>query len=78
MTKVLIVDDDVVLRDFIQSSLTRVGYDVQTIDSHVKMVRDGFEAVVSEIERPFSLDKLKHRLRLMGVTQTARIQDTDI
>ena len=71
MAKVLIVDDDAVLREFLQKSLTRAGYDVRTTDSRACVERAGFDAVLSEIERPFSLDKLQRRLRLMGLTQAA-------
>ena len=71
MAKVLIVDDDAVLREFLQKSLTRAGYDVRTTDSRASVERAGFDAVLSEIERPFSLDKLQRRLRLMGLTQAA-------
>lgn len=77
MAKVLIVDDDAVLRDFLKVSLTRVGYDVQTTDSRASVERDEFDAVLSEIERPFSLDKLQHRLRLMGVTKAVKTEQAD-
>lgn len=71
MAKVLIVDDDAVLREFLQKSLKRAGYDVRATDSKASVKRDEFDAVLSEIERPFSLDKLQRRLRLMGLTQAA-------
>jgi DNA-binding NtrC family response regulator len=71
MAKVLIIDDDVVLRDFLKASLTQDGYDVRTAGSQANVRRDRYDAVLSEIERPFSLDKLQSRLKHLGVTDAA-------
>jgi CheY-like chemotaxis protein len=70
MSKVLIIDDDAVLREFLEASLADVGHDVQAVGSEAVKSREGFDAVLDEIERPFSLTKFEHRLRLMGLTET--------
>ena len=67
MSKVLITDDAAVLREFVKASLANVGHDVQTVSTEVVKSRDGFDVVLDEIGRPFSLTKLEHRLRLMGL-----------
>lgn len=70
MAKVLVVDEDEVLRDFLQESLRVAGYDVDVAPSPDVNTAD-YDAVLSDIEKPFSLEKLQRRLRLMGLTHAA-------
>ena len=72
MPKVLIIEDDAVLRDFLESSLTQDGFEVRTADSLAAVQHDGYDAVLAEIERPFSLDRFENRLQLMGLTDTSK------
>ena len=71
MARVLIVDEDVVLRDFLKSSLKQEGFDVHTASKVSGVRRSDYDAVLADIERPFSLEKLEFRLRLMGLKQIA-------
>ena len=71
MAKVLIFDDDVVLRDFLKPSLPRDGYDVCATGTRSHYRRASHDAVLADIERPFTLEKLQRRLKMMGLTQAA-------
>lgn len=71
MAKVLIVDEDAVLREFVESSLAAHGFEVDTAAGVSPAKESRYDAILSDIERPFSLDKLQHRLRLMGLTDAA-------
>jgi len=71
MAKVLIVEDNVLMRDFLMSSLKQDGFEVDTATSRFRIRRSKYDAVLSDIERPFSLDKFKIRLRLLGLTKAA-------
>ena len=69
LSKVLIIDDDAVLRELLETSLSEVRHDVKTVSNETAESREVLDAVLDEIERPFSLNKLEHRLRLLGLTE---------
>jgi DNA-binding response OmpR family regulator len=71
MARVLIVDDDVVLRDFLKSSLREDGFEVDATSRVSRARQTKYDVVLKDIERPFSLDKLQRQLKLMGLTQAA-------
>ena len=68
MARVLIVDDDDVLCEFLECSLKAEGLDVEAA-KEAPGSRSGYDAVLKDIERPFSLDKLQRRLQLLGVSR---------
>ena len=67
--RVLVVDDDVFLRDFLKNRLTGEGYDVTVTPTDLPempaQVAD-FDLVLSHIEKPFSLGRLNRTLRTMS------------
>ena len=71
MARVLIVDEDALLRDFLKSCLSRDGHSVTAVKSPREVEAGEYDAVISEIERPFSLDRFQQRLRMMGLTRAA-------
>lgn len=60
----MIIDDDA-LQEFLGESLADAGHVVQPVGSKAVKSRIGVDAVLDEIERPFSPTKLEHLLRLM-------------
>ena len=63
MAKVLIVDEDAVLRDFVKASLREDGFEVYAASRKPATAASRYDAVLSDLDRPFSLDKLQRQLR---------------
>ena len=67
MTKgrVLVVDDDVMLRDFLENLLTGEGFEVTTTPKPDEHSGTEYDFVLQNIEKPFSLGKLNRRIWAM-------------
>ncbi len=61
--RVLVVDDDVMLRDFLENRLTGEGFEVTTAPSPGKDSGTEYDLVLQNIEKPFSLGKLNRKIR---------------
>ena len=65
-SRVLVVDDDVMLRDFLANRLSGEGFDVTTTPGPVEGSGTKYDLVLQNIEKPFSLGKLNRRIRAMS------------
>ena len=65
-SRVLVVDDDVMLRDFLANRLSGEGFAVTTAPGPVEGSGTKYDLVLQNIEKPFSLGKLNRRIRAMS------------
>lgn len=63
--RVLVVDDDVMLRSFLENRLTGEGYEVTTMPTRETGSGTQYDLVLQNIEKPFKLGKLNSRIRAM-------------
>lgn len=67
--RVLVVDDDAMLRDFLENRLTGEGFEVTTAPSDEGSGTE-YDLVLQNIEKPFSLGQLNRRIRAMTPRRT--------
>ena len=63
--RVLVVDDDAMLRDFLENHLTGEGFEVTTAPTPESESGTEYDLVLQNIEKPFSLGQLNRRIRAM-------------
>ncbi len=61
--RVLILEEDPLLREFLTQRLSGEGYEVDAVSEAAERDRSSFDIVVSHIQKPFQLDRLLARLQ---------------
>ena len=72
--RVLVVDDDALLRDFLKNRLIGEGFEVHAITGQVpetiRVLQGRYDLVLNNLGRPVSLEKLNKRLNSLDQRQT--------